>query len=130
MFDNNETALKADFKAILDEFFPRYLAIIRQYTDHITEIRIEGHTSSTGEYFHNMELSQDRARNVLIYCTTTNSLAYKKLITDKVTANGYSYSRTLKNKQGEEDETRSRRVVFRIITDSELQIQNILQAIQ
>ena len=77
-----------------------------------------------------MELSQDRARNVLIYCTTTNSLAYKKLITDKVTANGYSYSRTLKNKQGEEDETRSRRVEFRIITDSEQQIQNILQAIQ
>ena len=70
LFDNNEAVLKPQFKEILNDFYPRYIAILNkpEYRDNIEEIRIEGHTSSDGSYFHNMELSQDRTRAVLEYC--------------------------------------------------------------
>ena len=73
-FDMGESELKTQFKDILDSFFPRYINVIyTNYKDKVTEIRIEGHTSSEWEegadtktaYFKNMELSQDRTRNVL-----------------------------------------------------------------
>ena len=70
LFDNNMSTLKDNFKAILSDFFPRYIDVLTkpEYRDNIEEIRIEGHTDSNGEYFHNMQLSQDRTRAVLQYC--------------------------------------------------------------
>lgn len=58
LFDNNEATLKENFKEILNDFYPRYIAILNkpEYRDNIEEIRIEGHTDSNGSYFHNMEL--------------------------------------------------------------------------
>lgn len=48
LFDIGSHELKPKFKDILNEFFPRYVLIITadKYRDSITEIRIEGHTSS------------------------------------------------------------------------------------
>ena len=70
LFDNNMATLKDNFKVILRDFFPRYIEVLNrpQYKDNIEEIRIEGHTDSNGEYFHNMQLSQDRTRAVLQFC--------------------------------------------------------------
>ena len=46
-FDMGESELKSQFKDILDSFFPRYINVIyTNYKDKVTEIRIEGHTSS------------------------------------------------------------------------------------
>ena len=58
LFDNNRAILKPKFKEILDDFFPRYIKVLnrQEYRDNITEIRIEGHTDSNGEYFYNMQL--------------------------------------------------------------------------
>ena len=77
-----------------------------EYKDSIEEVRIEGHTSSewfaqipiNQTYMNNMELSQDRARNVLDYVLGIN---HPKIITNKVwlkkkvTANGLSSSQLL-----------------------------------
>lgn len=75
LFGLGSTELKPKFKLILDDFFPRYLKVLDNYQEHITEVRIEGHTSTdwTGTtnpdiaYFNNMALSQGRTRAVLQY---------------------------------------------------------------
>ena len=69
--------LKPEFRAILSDFFPRYVRILTspKYRGAISEVRIEGHTSSdwisvtTPEdaYFRNMELSKACTRSALVF---------------------------------------------------------------
>ncbi len=134
-FDMGESELKTQFKDILDSFFPRYINVIyTNYKDKVTEIRIEGHTSSEWEegadtktaYFKNMELSQDRTRNVLEYVMNMESLSeYENWLIDNITANGMSYSHRI-YKDNVEDKDASRRVEFRVITNSEETINEII----
>ena len=134
-FDMGESELKSQFKDILDSFFPRYINVIyTNYKDKVTEIRIEGHTSSEWEegadtktaYFKNMELSQDRTRNVLEYVMNMESLSeYENWLIDNITANGMSYSHRI-YKDNVEDKDASRRVEFRVITNSEETINEII----
>ena len=134
-FDMGESELKTQFKDILDSFFPRYINVIyTNYKDKVTEIRIEGHTSSEWEegadtktaYFKNMELSQDRTRNVLEYVMNMESLSeYESWLIDNITANGMSYSHRI-YKDNVEDKDASRRVEFRVITNSEETINEII----
>ena len=121
---------------ILNDFFPRYLKILTsdKYRDDVEEIRIEGHTSSEWAenlskdeiYLKNMELSQDRTRNVLAYLLehqqNNEQLA---LILPKITTNGLSSSKLIM-KNGLEDKEASRRVEFRVRTNAEKQITRIL----
>ena len=107
-FKQGEATVPNAFKSVLRDFFPRYVAILTkpEYQNEIAEIRIEGHTSSewfvkvTGHeaYINNMELSQDRARNVLHYvlriahpAVTQNREWLKK----NLTANGLSSSQLI-----------------------------------
>src|SRR5258705_3699915 len=48
LFAHGSSDMKPAFKDILDDFFPRYVRILRspKYLHAISEIRIEGHTSS------------------------------------------------------------------------------------
>ena len=134
-FNKGESELKTEFKDILDSFFPRYINVIyTNYRDKVTEIRIEGHTSSEWEegvdkkisYFKNMELSQDRTRNVLEYVMNMKELnKYEDWLIDNITANGMSYSHRIFN-DNVEDKDASRRVEFRVITNSEETINNII----
>ena len=128
LFDFSKARLKNEFKVILDDFFPRYLALISsdKYRDNIEEIRIEGHTDSQGSYETNMELSQDRTRAVLNYCLAMigdNQL--KQWATYRITANGLSYSHLIYNNDGTENPDLSRRVEFRIRTNAEQQLEKI-----
>lgn len=134
-FNKGESELKTEFKDILDSFFPRYINVIyTNYRDKVTEIRIEGHTSSEWEegvdkkvsYFKNMELSQDRTRNVLEYVMNMKELnKYEDWLIDNITANGMSYSHRIFN-DNIEDKDASRRVEFRVITNSEETINDII----
>ena len=88
------------------------------------EIRIEGHTDSDGEYFHNMELSQNRTRTVLQYCfglMNEQEAAWAKSL---ITANGLSSSQPIII-SGVEDKGLSRRVEFRVRTNAEKQLEDI-----
>lgn len=138
LFESGQSALKNEFKAILDDFFPRYIDVLDQYTDHIQEVRIEGHTSSDWAdgvsqmraYFNNMSLSQARTRTVLNY-----SLSKKNIIEEypwtlsTVTANGLSSSRVIL-RDGQEDRDASRRVEFKVRTDAKLQMVRVLESLE
>lgn len=127
LFDLNKDQIKPQFKAILEDFFPRYLGVVTQskYIDSIEEIRIEGHTDSSGNYFHNMKLSQDRTRSVLEFCFGIINDDLLNWTMQHTTANGLSSSRLIIDKQGCEDADRSRRVEFRIRTDAEKQLEEM-----
>lgn len=127
LFDEGENVLKPEFKSILNDFFPRYIAVLSrpEYRDNIEEIRIEGHTNSNGSYYSNMELSQDRTRSVLQYCFSL--MPPKDIIWMKglITANGLSSSHLIYNANGEENKNLSRRVEFRVRTNAEKQLEVI-----
>ena len=137
LFDTGSAKLKPKFKLILVEFFPRFIAILHKdkYRNDIDEIRIEGHTSSEGvlntsedrAYIYNMELSQNRTRNVLKYVLRKEKdVELAKWIRLNVTANGLSSSKLIFNDDGTENRKLSRRVEFRVKTNAEKRIAKIL----
>lgn len=126
LFDEGKSELKANFKEILKDFFPRYIRVLnrKEYRENIEEIRIEGHTNSNGGYYSNMELSQDRTRAVLHYCFDLMDDSEIEWLKGLVTANGLSSSHLIFN--GDiEDKDLSRRVEFRVRTNAEKQLEEI-----
>jgi outer membrane protein OmpA-like peptidoglycan-associated protein len=138
LFANGSSDLKPQFRDILEEFFPRYERLLAspKYRGSITEIRIEGHTSSEwttltsadDAYFKNMDLSQARTRSALTFVLSLPSVAQDRLWLKRlVTANGLSSSQPILDGNQNEDLARSRRVVFRVRTDAEDRIARILE---
>lgn len=141
LFATGKAVLKPKFKNILDNFFPRYVAIITsdKYRNDIVEIRIEGHTSSFWNqlatkdeaYTKNMALSQKRTRTTLFYVLGLSKVTEHKLwLRRYVTANGLSSSQPIVNPDGTENFQRSQRVEFRIRTNAEKRIVTILEQSQ
>ena len=88
LFDASSSRLKDRFKTTLEEFFVRYIAILTtdEYKDEIVELRVEGHTSKSWKnakspkeiYLKNMQLSQERAFNVLSFCYSLDDASVKE----------------------------------------------------
>ncbi|SLM65111.1 MULTISPECIES: OmpA/MotB family protein [Dickeya] len=148
LFTTSSAELKPEFKTILDEFIPRYLKIMTdpKYIENIEEIRIEGHTSTvwrTGvndkdAYFHNMELSQSRTRSTLEYIMNMPVVSPSKpsfsWFKTHVRAIGFSSARpvdadgkVITSPDQTEDQARSQRVEFRVRTNVERQVANIVE---
>jgi outer membrane protein OmpA-like peptidoglycan-associated protein len=135
LFATGSQELRPRFQQILEDFFPRYLEILLNFSDSINEVRIEGHTSSRWApdstiqeaYFNNMELSQGRTRSVLGYLYDLPEVSiHQEWIKANIAAVGFSSSRLVLDEEGHEDPERSRRVSFRVITNAETQIRQIL----
>ena len=141
-FETDKYTLPENLKNILKDFIPKYIKIInnKKYSDKITEIKILGHTweCKDFEYEECLILSQRRANSVLIYLQNTD--AFKNLNKEDkeklnfwFTANGmwdwklldenWKYVYFTKNKISNE---KSRRVEFKIITNSDSVIKNII----
>lgn len=127
--------LKQQFETILNDFFPRYLSVLNKFQDNITDIRIEGHTSSDWSgnatldqaYFFNMQLSQGRTNSVLFYIYNIPAVSsYRPWIKKVFSAVGYSSAHPILDDSGNEDSKRSRRVTFKVLTNAELHIQKII----
>jgi outer membrane protein OmpA-like peptidoglycan-associated protein len=137
LFKSGDVDLQPKFIEILNDFYPRYLKILLQFKSEITAVRIEGHTSSewginTPEdiaYFRNMALSQGRTRSVLEYLYHQTNPDHLLWVKKHLAAVGYSSSHPIYISESStvEDRERSRRVVFRVITDADTKIQEILQ---
>lgn len=139
LFGMGSAETRPRFKEILDNFFPRYLDILKRFRNSIDEVRIEGHTSSvwnsrvsdTQAYFLNMQLSQGRTRSVLEYVYRMPEISEdQRWVKRQFAAVGFSSARPVLGPDGEEDRARSRRVTFRVITNAEIQIRKILEESQ
>ena len=139
--------VRPKFKRILYDFFPRYIKILTEtknaageykYKDDIAEIRIEGHTSSEWSehvtphqaYILNMQLSQGRTRRVLNFVLQNHKpeiRLHREWIKDHLTANGLSSSKPVPNPDGTENPQESRRVEFRVRTNAEKRIVEIIR---
>ncbi|WP_417228303.1 OmpA family protein [Amphritea sp.] len=67
LFDVDQSALKSEGRSFLELFVPVYSGAIfssEQVASQIQHVVIEGHTSSSGSWNHNMSLSLDRAKSV------------------------------------------------------------------
>lgn len=138
LFEAGSAKIKRKFMEILNDFWPRYLAILtkEKYKHSIDEVRIEGHTSSDWSgsekwddaYLNNAQLSQERSFNVLSYCYSSKfSDPEKEWLIKVLRANGLSFAKIIKNQSGDEDFGRSRRVEFRVISKTEDKIKKILE---
>lgn len=132
LFAVGSNNLKPRFQEILSNFFPRYISVLRkpEYDGKISEIRIEGYASlEPGEdpnadavYFYNMQLSQERARNVLRYIFGIPALQpQKQWLQTNIITNGYSYGKTSGNRAYD------RRVEFRVMTIDELEMKKLVE---
>lgn len=143
LFDIDGSALKPEYITILDEFIPTYLNIVNnpKYADKIKEIRIEGHTADYTDihpnYMSTVSLSQDRANSVLAHLRDSFTFqSLQKKDQDQLTfwfsANGLGNGRTLDRDGQFSYETSgvvsplSRRVEFRIVTNSDELIDEII----
>ncbi len=122
LFEYNKSALKAGGKDFLGEFMPRDLKILLspKYKKYVSEIVIEGHTDTDGDYLSNLELSQQRAYSVADYCVSKNSDFLtdreKEELKDVLSTVGKSFSEPILKPNGSVDMDASRRVeiLFRL----------------
>jgi flagellar motor protein MotB len=129
MFKPGDSKQTEYYDELIRDFCPRYYDVVRPLVEStlITEIKVEGHTSSewrgnsseSESYYANLELSQARAKNVMESCLRSiESLkgdAYKPF-RQKTTANGVAFSKVIVDDNGRENSNASRRVEFKIVT--------------
>ncbi len=142
LFESGKSKLKIAFKRILNDFFPRYIAILssNKYRDEIDEVRIEGHTSNSWKgaysrediYLKNMSLSQSRANNVLAYCYSIKNISMqseKGWLERHLRANGMAFAKMkyVDKNRTIPDMIKSRRVEFKIQMKTEDKIYKILE---
>ena len=140
LFAANSDEIKPRFQDILNDFVPRYIALLHdQFAENIREIRIEGHTSSewfdstdaTEAFIKNMELSQARTRTVLDFSMKIPAVLDRtSWMRRTVSANGLSSARLIKRPGGIEDKPRSRRVEFTIRTRTKETLFRIIDRIE
>lgn len=139
LFASGKSELSARFREILSDFFPRYLRILSSptYRAAIEEVRIEGHTSRNwvvatspeNAYMLNMALSQERTRSVLQYVLfMSRNSDLQSWLTGHLTANGLSSSKLRVNSDGSESPEASRRVEFRVRTNADTRLTEVLKA--
>lgn len=125
LFAHGSSELSAEYKAILNDFFPRYLNVLYNYKDEIDLVRIEGHTSSVyssaknenEKYAKNKELSTKRANKVFDYVASLENdfiSEQQNWLNNHIKPYGMASDKLIYN-QGIEDESLSRRVDFVII---------------
>lgn len=138
LFKTGDSVPKPRFLEILNEFFPRYVRVLSsdKYKNALEEIRVEGHTSSIWKdvsedqaYSANMQLSQSRTRVVLDYVLNLPGVSSEKIwLKSLVTANGLSSSKLI-FRNNKEDIKASQRVEFKVRTNADERIADILKAI-
>ncbi|MCS2813916.1 hypothetical protein NXX52_14615 [Bacteroides ovatus] len=85
LFDEGQSLLKPKFKNILDDFFPRYIAVLSrdEYRDNIEEIRIESTPTATEviiQTWNFLRIEQEPCYNIaLVLCLTTWKSGLKAL---------------------------------------------------
>ncbi len=106
LFDLDSSQLTPQAKADLDKI----AEILKKYPD--KEIRVSGHTDSTGSASHNRRLSEDRARSVVRNLGGRTGLDPKRF-----SYRGYGADKPVAENSTEEGRAKNRRVEILIVTD-------------
>ena len=122
LFEYNDDELKESGAAFLAEFLPRYASILLspEYSEYVSEIIIEGHTDTTGNYLFNLDLSQKRAYSVAAYCMSEENAILqpdqREALRSVISTSGKSFSDPIYKADGSVDMEASRRVeiLFRL----------------
>ena len=136
LFAFGKSDLTDEGKRFIDEFLPVYLNVLldEDYQENVTEIIIEGHTDSAGEYLKNLQLSQQRALAVANYVLADGyhniTERQKQRLRTLLSTNGRSFSDPVLNADGSENADASRRVVFKFLMTDEQMIQNLKQILE
>ncbi len=120
LFDQNAYKLKDSSKKELDVVLKKYISTLledKEIRKYIHGITIEGHTNSDGTYLSNLQLSQQRALEVMQFLYESNSVN-KDLLNKYVSSSGKSSS-DLIYKDGVEDKDASRRIEIKFIIKNE-----------
>ena len=118
LFDSGQYELKDTGQEFLRKFLPKYINVLTssEFKEYVSEIIIEGHTDTQGDYLYNLELSQKRALSVASLCLDSNQAVLKEKKLEQlrkiVTANGKSYNNPVFDADGNVDADASRRVEF------------------
>ena len=119
LFAVDSYELSEEGKVLLDQFLSVYASVIlkEEYSGFLSEILIEGHTDTSGQYEYNLELSQKRADAVMEYCKTTTAVDAEVIqqLSGLFRAVGYSWDRPIYDAEGNVDADASRRVAFRFM---------------
>ena len=120
LFDQSAYKLKDSSKKELDVVLKKYISTLledKEIRKYIHGITIEGHTNSDGSYLSNLQLSQQRALEVMQFLYESNSID-KDLLNKYVSSSGKSSS-DLIYKNGVEDKDASRRIEIKFIIKNE-----------
>jgi outer membrane protein OmpA-like peptidoglycan-associated protein len=103
----------------LSVFSPRLATTVcsERYRKEISSIVVEGHTDSTGTDEHNLQLSQERSLAVVqrtLDILGRTEPADRACFLDFLSATGRGKEEPMLDSSGNEDKSRSRRVVFKI----------------
>jgi len=116
LFDTGKSIIKEEGKKFLQKFIPVYVRILlgnSEVQQQLAEIIVEGHTDDVGSYLYNLDLSQDRAFNVVKYLLGEEfDYEYKEELKKYITANGRSFSKLIYDEDQNVDRDKSRRVGF------------------
>lgn len=140
-FSPNRAELTPQFRAILNEFVPRYIDVLYRegFRSYITDVLIEGHTANPGgayEFVSSMNLAYGRSLNVLTtsYIAVNSNIGpdgieQQEWFEGRIGVGGYSHGRPVEDENGIVDWDRSRRVDFRVITNADEQLDRILRSV-
>jgi outer membrane protein OmpA-like peptidoglycan-associated protein len=103
-FEVDRAELTRESLAVLD----RLVEVLVQRPE-VQKIRVEGHTDSTGDDQHNLDLSQARAQSVVNY------LVKNGIAADRLEAQGFGETRPLQKGDSPDVQATNRRVEFHIL---------------
>lgn len=132
LFEKGSSTLSHTGKKNLADFFPTYVGVLlsHPFKDQVSAIVIEGHTDPTGDYLHNLDLSQARASSVvrMIYSKKFPDFPQKIELQKLISANGRSYSDPVLVKGAQTiDAAKSRRVVFKFLLKDDDTIKDLTE---
>ena len=133
LFDFNQDELRPEGEDFLKDFLPEYFNILLgdEFRDYVSEVIIEGHTDTDGDYLTNLELSQQRALAVANYCLDDDNGVIDPDVVDTlrniVTANGKSYSNPIYNEDGTVNMDASRRVEIKFRLREEEMVDQMME---
>ena len=132
LFDFNESELKPEGESFIRDFLPHYFNVLLSddFRDYVSEVIIEGHTDTDGDYITNLDISQQRALAVATYCLEDEGGVIDpdtvETLRNIVTANGKSYSNPIYNEDGTINMDASRRVEIKFRLREEEMVEQMM----